>query len=90
MTGGRAYLLDDGTVTAQLNAGVRARTLDETDERPLRDLLTAHAAEGSDQAAGLLLGWDTWRGRFLVVEPRDADLGLSQAPSSGEPLAMAR
>jgi glutamate synthase domain-containing protein 3 len=90
MTGGRAYLLDDGTVTGQLSAGVRARTLDETDERTLRELLTAHAAEGSNKAAGILLGWDRWRGRFLVVEPRDADLGLSLAPSSVEPLAMAR
>ena len=90
MTGGRAYLLDDGTVGAKLSSGVLARPLDETDVRTLRDLLTAHAAEGSTQAASILLGWHRWRGRFLVVEPRDADLGLSQAPSSAGPMAMAR
>ena len=90
MTGGRAYLLDDGTVTGQLSAGVRTRPLDDTDVRTLRDLLAAHAAEGSSRAGSILLGWDRWRRRFLVVEPRDADLGLSQAPSSAEPLAMAR
>ena len=69
---------------------MQARPLDETDTRILRDLLTAHAAEGSTRAGSILLGWDRWRGRFLVVEPRDADLGLSQAPSSAEQLAMAR
>jgi len=90
MTGGRAYLLDDGTVTGQLSSSVQARSLDESDVRTLRDLLAAHAAEGSSQAGSILLGWDRWRGRFLVVEPRDADLGLSRAPSSAEPLAMAR
>ena len=90
MTGGRAYLLDDGRVTGQLSAGVRTRPLDDTDARALRDLLAAHAAEGSSRAGGILLGWDRWRRRFLVVEPSDADLGLSQAPSSAEPLAMAR
>jgi glutamate synthase domain-containing protein 3 len=90
MTGGRAYLLDDGTVTGQLSDGVRARRLEEDDGRTLRDLLTAHAGEGSRLAGTILLGWDQWRGRFLVVEPRDADLGLSRAPSTTEPLALAR
>ena len=33
MTGGRAYLLDDGTVSGQLSAGVRTRPLDDTDAR---------------------------------------------------------
>ena len=78
MTGGRAYLLDDGTVGGKLSSGVLARPLDETDVRPLRDLLTAHAAEGSTQAASILLGWHRWRGRFLVVEPRDATSGSAR------------
>jgi glutamate synthase (ferredoxin) len=90
MTGGRAFLLDDGTVSGHLSAGVRARPLEAADERSLRDLLTAHAAEGSRRAGEILLGWDRRRGRFLVVEPRYDDLGLSRAPSSGEPLALAR
>ena len=89
MTGGRAFLLDDGTVSARLSSSVQARPLDEADGRSLRDLLTAHAAEGSRRAESILLGWDRWRRRFLVIEPRDADLGLSQAPSA-EPMAMAR
>ena len=86
MTGGRAYLLDDGGVAERLSSSVRARPLQQADDRHLRDLLTAHAAESSDLARSILLGWDAWRGRFLVVEPRDADLALSHP----QPLALAR
>jgi glutamate synthase domain-containing protein 2/glutamate synthase domain-containing protein 1/glutamate synthase domain-containing protein 3 len=81
MTGGRAYLLDADP--ERLNPGVLARPLD--DDRPLRDLLAAHAAEGSRNAADILVAWDEWRDRFAVVEPRATD-----APASIEPLAMAR
>ena len=90
MTGGRAYLLDDGAIGGQLSSSVQARPLDAEDERPLHDLLTAHVAEGSDQAGAILAAWETARRRFLVVEPRDADLAVSRAPSSSEPLALAR
>ncbi|MGH2402434.1 MAG: glutamate synthase-related protein, partial [Candidatus Limnocylindria bacterium] len=89
MTGGRAYLLDDGMVAGNLSASVKARPVRDADERALRDLLTAHATEGSLMAGAVLADAEGWSTRFLVVEPTDADLGLSQAPSS-EPLAMAR
>ncbi|HEX7197697.1 MAG TPA: glutamate synthase-related protein, partial [Candidatus Limnocylindria bacterium] len=89
MTGGRAYLTDDGTVAAHLSASVRARRIAPSDERALRDLLGAHAAEGSELAAAILAEPGDWAARFVVVDPRDADAGLSQAPPS-EPLAMAR
>jgi glutamate synthase domain-containing protein 3 len=89
MTGGRAYLLDDGTASGQLSAGVRTRPIEEADMRPLRDLLTAHAAEGSRLAAGILLGWERWGERFLVVEPSDA-VGISLPAVSTEPLALVR
>jgi len=90
MTGGRAYLLDDGTASGQLSSGVRARPIEEADVRTLHDLLTAHAAEGSNQATGILLAWERSRSRFLVVEPRDAELALSRALASTEPLALVR
>ncbi|MDQ3688675.1 MAG: glutamate synthase large subunit [Chloroflexota bacterium] len=86
MTGGRAYLLDDGTVSGQLSSSVRTRSLDEADTRMLHELLTAHAVEGSRQAGSVLVSWETWRSRFLVAEPRDAAVGLSQAA----PVSLAR
>jgi glutamate synthase domain-containing protein 3 len=92
MTGGRAYLLDDGTVAAQLSPSVRPRSLEESDARILLELLTAHGSEGSLLAGRILLDWDRWRDRFLVVEPDGTELDLSRAPSSTrpEPLALAR
>ena len=89
MTGGRAFLLDDGMVMDRLSGAVRARALEPEDERVLGDLLVAHAAERSDQASGLLLARDRWRERFLVVEPKDEKVGLRRAPS-GQQLALAR
>ena len=83
MTGGRAFLLDDGTVADRLSSSVTARRLD--DERPLHDLLAAHAAEGSAMAATIIEEWDRWRDRFVVVEPR-----VSETPAAVEPLALAR
>jgi len=92
MTGGRAYLLDDGSGRKQLSASVEARPLDESDAPTLRDLLVAHADEGSRRASTIVVEWERWRGRFLVVEPRAEDPAVSQAPSSAEapPLALAR
>ncbi|MBA2265026.1 MAG: glutamate synthase large subunit [Chloroflexi bacterium] len=92
MTGGRAYLLDDGSGRKQLSASVEARPLDESDAPTLRDLLVAHADEGSRRASTIVVEWERWRGRFLVVEPRAEDPAVSQTPSSAEapPLALAR
>ena len=83
MTGGRAYLLDADP--DRLSAAVRARPLGE-DDRPLRELLAAHLAEGSRLAERILDDWETWRRRFVVVEPVE----VSEAPASSEPMALAR
>lgn len=83
MTGGRAYLLDDGTVAERLAASVAAHRVE--DERPLLDLLEAHANEGSRLATEILEDWDRWRSRFVVVEPT-----VSETPAAVEPLALAR
>jgi glutamate synthase domain-containing protein 3 len=77
MTGGRAYLYDaDGGAARQLNGhGLRHRPLGEVAlelpaaERELRELLAAHAGEGSVRAEAILAGWAVERQRFLVVEP---------------------
>jgi glutamate synthase domain-containing protein 2/glutamate synthase domain-containing protein 1/glutamate synthase domain-containing protein 3 len=77
MTGGRAYLYDaDGGAARQLNGhGLRHRPLGEVAlelpaaERELRELLAAHAGEGSKRAEAILAGWAVERQRFLVVEP---------------------
>ncbi|MDQ4034321.1 MAG: glutamate synthase large subunit [Chloroflexota bacterium] len=93
MTGGRAFLLDDGTVAGNLSPGVRLRPIGPSDERTLRDLLAAHAVETSLLAGSILSEWERWRSGFVVVEPREAGMGLSRTPPSepvAEPLAMAR
>jgi len=83
MTGGRAYLYDpDGRLPLRLNeASVRATALVALAEgdvaRPdaaareaeLRELVAAHAAEGSGLAAKLVAGWETERAAFWLVEP---------------------
>jgi glutamate synthase domain-containing protein 3 len=90
MTGGRAYLLDHGAASANLSSSVRVRPIEEADLRPLRDLLTAHAAEGSRIAAGILDDGDRAIARFVAVEPREVDPALSRAPASSEALALVR
>jgi glutamate synthase domain-containing protein 3 len=83
MTGGRAYLYDpDGRAPLRINAGsVRATALPAlgagTEPRPdaaeregeLRDLVIAHAVEGSGLAATLVARWETERTAFWLVEP---------------------
>ena len=87
MTGGCAWLYDpDGRVPLRLNAAsVRATALAGLAEgdtaRPdaaareaeLRDLVAAHAAEGSGLAAKLVAGWKAERAAFWLVEPIVAD-----------------
>jgi glutamate synthase domain-containing protein 3 len=83
MTGGRAWVHDpDGRLPLRLNeASVRATALVALAEgdvaRPdaaareaeLRELVAAHAAEGSGLAAKLVAGWETERAAFWLVEP---------------------
>ncbi|HEY6570831.1 MAG TPA: glutamate synthase large subunit, partial [Candidatus Limnocylindrales bacterium] len=91
MTGGRAFLLDGPSLEECLNQeSVLARPLAEPDERVLRELLAAHAREGSRSAAALLADWDARR--FVAVEPRAvATLAVEATEAvAGEPLAMAR
>jgi len=83
MTGGRAYLYDpDGRAPLRINAAsVRATALPAlgagTAPRPdaaereaeLRDLVVAHAVEGSGLAATLIARWEMERTAFWLVEP---------------------
>ncbi len=94
MTGGRAYLYDaDGTVARQLNVhGLRLRSLAEVAlempaaERELRELLAAHAGEGSVRAATILAGWTVERQRFVVVDA----IPETQAESDADDEAVSR
>ena len=92
MTGGRAYLLGDASTGDALSASVRARPVERSDLAALRELLAAHAAEGSRRAADLLAradaDADAWRPPFVIVEPVAEAVALEI--SEPEPLAMAR
>jgi glutamate synthase domain-containing protein 3 len=83
MTGGRAWLYDpDGRAPLRINTasvqatalralgdGPAARPDAATREAEVRDLVAAHAAEGSGLAATLLARWATERSAFWLVEP---------------------
>jgi glutamate synthase domain-containing protein 2/glutamate synthase domain-containing protein 3 len=85
MTGGRAYLLRTAELEKRLNAGsVTWRALDGADERPLRELVAAHSAEGSRIAAALLADWRPER--FVVVEPRAEAAAVSLAAAASKPM----
>ncbi|HEX2221128.1 MAG TPA: glutamate synthase large subunit [Candidatus Limnocylindria bacterium] len=89
MTGGRAFLLDEPSTRARLNhASVGFRPLDEADERRLRELLAAHAGEGSRAAAGLLRRWSP--ARFVVVQPAGAPAAVSADEPPRQRAAVAR
>ena len=81
MTGGRAFLLDEEDVRDRLNGdSVTARAItDESEGRPLVELLTDHAGEGSRRAAAMLAEGQELRTRFLVVEPRAA-VAVTESP----------
>ncbi len=87
MTGGRAFVLA-GTDPRLLNAdSVATRPLTAADERLLRELLVAHAGEGSGRAARALAGWRP--DAYAVVEPRADDARETEGREPA-PLAMAR
>jgi glutamate synthase (NADPH/NADH) large chain len=71
MSGGVAYLYDP--VEARINTEmVDVEALDDADETIVRDLLVRHRREtGSTVAARLYTDWDTVRGSFRKVMPRD-------------------
>jgi glutamate synthase domain-containing protein 3 len=83
MTGGRAWIHDpDGRLPLRLHAasvratalavlveGDTARPDASAREAELRDLVAAHAAEGSGLAAKIVAGWETERTAFWLVEP---------------------
>ena len=71
MSGGIGYVLD--LDVALLNTDMAdALPLSPGDEDLVRSLVVRHGEEtGSDVAAGLLADWDTAKGRFTKVLPRD-------------------
>jgi hypothetical protein len=70
---------------------VAARPLaDDTDERPLLELLAAHAAEGSTLAAAILADWSRSRSAFLIVEPLESAVGVGVEATEPERLAVGR
>jgi glutamate synthase domain-containing protein 3 len=57
------------TALAALAEGEMARPDAAAREAELRDLVAAHAAEGSSLAAKMVAGWETERTAFWLVEP---------------------
>jgi glutamate synthase domain-containing protein 3 len=79
MTGGRAFIRASASLESRLNAdSVAARPLQPSDEQALRELLAAHADEGSGLASSLLADWNP--AEFVAVEPRDT----VQVPATDE------
>jgi glutamate synthase (ferredoxin) len=73
MTGGIAYVLDDGQVLSRLNRElVNVEALDAGDEACLRGWLALHAdLTGSPRAQAVLDGWAEETPRFIKVVPKD-------------------
>ncbi len=73
MTGGIAYLLDEGDTFGHLNPQlVRAEPLDADDEACLRGWLALHAnLTGSPRATAVLACWAEYARRFVRVIPKD-------------------
>ncbi len=80
MSGGVAYVLnEDGGFVRRCNPEmVDLEALDDSDEALVRDLLGRHVTHTSSRVAGdLLLDWETARGRFVKVIPRDYKRALA-------------
>ena len=73
MTGGIAYLLDDGRALSHINLQlVRAEPLDAADEACLQGWLALHAdLTGSPRAKAVLAAWAEHAPRFLKIVPKD-------------------
>ena len=74
MSGGIAYVLDaKGDFEGHCNTGmVDLDSLDDADDELVRGLLTRHARlTGSAAAERVLDQWESTRGRFVRVMPRD-------------------
>jgi glutamate synthase (ferredoxin) len=73
MTGGIAYVLDDGQVLSRLNPQlVRVEALDAGDEACLRGWLALHAhLTGSARAKAVLEGWSDEKPGFIKIVPKD-------------------
>ena len=73
MTGGIAFLLDEGNgVEQRLNPGTVSMQPLTTPEQEdlLKPLLEAHLAHtGSSRAATILADWANWKTRFKVIVP---------------------
>jgi glutamate synthase (ferredoxin) len=73
MTGGIAYLLDDGRTNGHINTQlVRAEALDTDDEACLQGWLALHAGlTGSARAKAVLAAWPEYAPRFIKIVPND-------------------
>ena len=73
LTGGRAFVLDDGEQLARrLHKDVTVSALDDASLAELRALLEEHATRTKSPQAFRLLGDTKLRARFVVVEPKAA------------------
>ncbi len=80
MSGGVAYVLnEDGQFARRCNTDmVDLETLDEADERLVKELLERHVKYTASRVAGdLLLEWAKERSRFVKIMPRDYKRALA-------------
>jgi glutamate synthase (NADPH/NADH) large chain len=90
MSGGVAYLWDDGSSRSRVNTGmVDLEELVEADDiAELKAMIEEHvAATDSTRARAILADWDQQVGRFIKVMPRDYKRALAEL--AAEPSAAA-
>jgi len=85
MTGGIAYLLDDGRTAGHINSQlVNVEALDADDEACIQGWLALHAGlTGSPRAKAVLAAWAEHAPRFLKIVPKD-----QPAPARPIPVQM--
>ncbi len=82
MTGGVAFLLDDGLLKDRLNPETLQMLAITTTEQEqlLRGLLDAHLEHtGSERAASILADWGGWLPRFRVLVPPSERMAMGLA-----------